>query len=230
MKETIQSDRPGQSFNPYTVGKNILQFQGGFDYSETDISSSKTSSFGQNLAVRYGILERVEVNMTFNRASITLDNEDVASGLDAFNVGLRVNLFERESGFTGGVLTELSTNLVSQDFRNEALGFTSRVMLGYPALNGYFTFNGGVARTGNGESTVFLYTFNYSLGINDMLSWFVEPYGNYVSNWNHYLNSGFAFMITKDFVLDISGGVDLIPDEEFFFINGGISYRILSLR
>lgn len=81
---TIRSDRPGKTISAYTVGKGVLQFQHGVDFTRTEISydfippssvtypdgpftgTSKYETTSWQNVVRFGILENLEVNAAIN--------------------------------------------------------------------------------------------------------------------------------------------------------------------
>ena len=85
FNETIRTGRPGQSINPFTVGRGMLQFQQGytFDKSETETDANRLmfmngvreNSTFENV-IRYGIMERVEINaaIDYKWNYVRLDN------------------------------------------------------------------------------------------------------------------------------------------------------------
>ncbi len=62
--ELINSRRPGFSDSPFSVGTNVLQFEGGLFYERIKNNDYKISSFGTDIMVRYGrFFEKLEVNL-----------------------------------------------------------------------------------------------------------------------------------------------------------------------
>lgn len=62
--EVINSNRPGASYSAFAVGKNVLQFEGGFYYERWDHSwqNIQSNRYAMDLAVRYGFLfEQLEL-------------------------------------------------------------------------------------------------------------------------------------------------------------------------
>ncbi len=67
--ETINSNHPGQSQGGFSVGNNVLQFEGGLGLGRErhKLLNTKSSAFGLNYAIRYGLFfEALELNFTGN--------------------------------------------------------------------------------------------------------------------------------------------------------------------
>lgn len=230
VSETIRTDRPGQSFGQYTVGNKMLQFQGGVGYNNLETGIFNFSTLYENLVIRYGIKEKIEISTALNYASTTNEYLGIGedrNGINQMDIGFRIHLFERLSGFSGSIQTRARLYfLQSEELRqDDDIGYISSVSLGYPLGNSLF-----VANVGTSDENPFLYTFNYSIGIGDSFSTFVELYGSYEFEFNNFFNAGFAYLINKDLQLDISAGIDLENMIDFYFVEGGVSYRIFSLR
>lgn len=234
VSETIQSDRPGQAFTQYTAGKNILQLQSGVGFFSSKNDFFTTENIYKSLVLRYGIKENIELNAAFNHSSIRVkDNPPVyfetlkLSGIDQFNFGFRIHLFERPSGFAGSIETRARLNFLTSDEvqSEDDLGFISSISLGYPVGSSRFTFIGSTT-----DNIPFLFVVNYSLGISETVSTFVEFYGSYNDEFSNALDGGFAFLLNKDLQLDISGGIDIDEGLNYFFVEGGVSYRLFSLK
>ena len=62
--ELINSRRPGFSDSPYSVGTDVLQFEGGLFYEKIKNEDYKIGSLGTDVMVRYGkFFEKLEVNL-----------------------------------------------------------------------------------------------------------------------------------------------------------------------
>ncbi len=62
--ELINSRRPGFSDSPFSVGTNVLQFEGGLFYEKIKNQDYKINSYGTDIMVRYGkFFEKLEVNL-----------------------------------------------------------------------------------------------------------------------------------------------------------------------
>ncbi|MGK7389551.1 MAG: hypothetical protein ACNS60_04345 [Candidatus Cyclobacteriaceae bacterium M2_1C_046] len=232
VSEAIRTDRPSQSFSQYTVGMRILQLEGGIGYGELGTDLTETSSLYENLVIRYGIKENIELNASVTYTSSTytpfIGNEVDINGLSQFDFGFRIHLFERPSGFAGSWQTRARFHFIqNEEFEigDNDLGYVSAVSMGYPVGNSLF-----VANVGTSDTSPFLYTFNYSRSIGDSFSAFVEVYGIYENEFNNFFDGGVAYFINKDLQLDISAGVDLENTIDGYFVEGGISSRIFGLK
>jgi len=74
--ETINNNRPGASQGAFSVGKNVLQLEGGFAFGSEKhrLKETKTGAFGFDYAIRYGFWkEELEVSLIgeFQSNSVT---------------------------------------------------------------------------------------------------------------------------------------------------------------
>jgi hypothetical protein len=86
--ELINSRRPGFSDSPFSVGTDVLQFEGGLFYENVKDQGNKVSSIGTELMVRYGkFFEKLEINLN---VSFQYDNVNFKDPLmdDLTNFGL----------------------------------------------------------------------------------------------------------------------------------------------
>lgn len=62
--ELINSRRPGFSDSPFSVGTDVLQFEGGVFYKDIDDRGTSVTSYGTDLMIRYSkFLEKLELNL-----------------------------------------------------------------------------------------------------------------------------------------------------------------------
>ena len=77
--ELINSRRPGFSDSPFSVGTDVLQFEGGIFYRDIDDRGTSVTSYGTDIMIRYSkFLEKLELNLN---TSFQHDKVDFA---DAF--------------------------------------------------------------------------------------------------------------------------------------------------
>jgi hypothetical protein len=102
--ETINNNRPGGSQGAFSVGTEVLQFEGGFGLGQEEhrLLQNETSAFAIDYAVRYGFLwEELEVSLMgeFQRNVIT-DNrganatEDVFSNFRSNTLGVKYLVYD----------------------------------------------------------------------------------------------------------------------------------------
>lgn len=101
--EVINSNRPGFSESPYSVGNNVYQFETGLFYRNTKIVPTFTvpESFGTRLVFRTSFfLEKLELNtnISFQRDKVAFKNIFTSSynvtGLSEFTVGAKYLVYQ----------------------------------------------------------------------------------------------------------------------------------------
>lgn len=103
--EVINSNRPGFSESPYSVGTGVYQFESNFFFRNTSIEPtfSRPQSFGVNFAFRTSFfLERLEFNITgsYQRDKVAFKNIFTShyfdSGFSEFTVGAKYLVYQQE--------------------------------------------------------------------------------------------------------------------------------------
>lgn len=101
--DVINSNRPGLSVSAYAVGTNVIQFEAGAFYEQSDHSLLNTQSniWGGDFSLRYGLLfERLEINWegTYQNNNVTFTDSGIATNLTDFSrnrLGLKYLLYDR---------------------------------------------------------------------------------------------------------------------------------------
>tara|TARA_S200000501_G_scaffold33161_1_gene27639 strand:- start:1500 stop:2372 length:873 start_codon:yes stop_codon:yes gene_type:complete len=106
--EIINSNRPGSSSGAFSVGKNILQFENGFYYTneEHQLLNYKVKGFGADFKIRYGfLLDKLELvidgvfqadNFTDNRYSPS--NSFDRKNFKKFKIGAKYLVYDPKKG------------------------------------------------------------------------------------------------------------------------------------
>lgn len=103
--EVINSNKPGLSESPYSVGSGIYQFESNFFYKNTShlVNFSIPNSYGFDLIFRTSFLfEKLEVNthLTYQKDEVNFRNAPAnnytANGLSRFTVGAKYLLYQPE--------------------------------------------------------------------------------------------------------------------------------------
>ncbi|WP_442265570.1 transporter [Tenacibaculum sp. ZS6-P6] len=231
FQENIDSGRPGNAISVFTVGKNVGQVELGLDYSDN------LEVFSSNPFLRYGITEKIEIN---GGVSYDFSNSDLVS----YNLGAKFNIFE------GDTMMPSSAFFVNFNFSNNSLIKPSSTALFifnhqfYGGLN--ITANLGVnvdlepsTRIGvdgegnpkTSEVVQFqgVYTLNFSYGLDDQWTIFVEPFGGYDkfsdTNFNLSVNGGTSYLLNKNLLIDFLVGHG-ISANKFLTVSTGVSWRI----
>ena len=103
--DIINSNRPGKSESPYSVGTDVFQVESGFFYGQGDSQNmfSIINPVGGNLFLRYGKFnEKLEINsqIIYQENDLQFKNIFTSStqigGISAFNVGVKYLIYERK--------------------------------------------------------------------------------------------------------------------------------------
>ncbi|MFY9243570.1 MAG: transporter [Polaribacter sp.] len=103
--EVINSNKPGFSESPYSVGTGVYQFESNFFYRNTSIEPtfSRPQSFGADLLFRTSfLLERLELNanISYQRDKVAFKNVFTShyfdSGLSEFTIGAKYLIYQQE--------------------------------------------------------------------------------------------------------------------------------------
>lgn len=141
--DVINSNRPGLSVSAYAVGTNVIQFEAGAFYEQSDHSLLNTQSniWGGDFSLRYGLLfEQLEINWegTYQNNNVTYTESGLSSNLTNFSrnrLGLKFLLYDRYKN-----LERSKPNLYSWKAN---YGFKFKNLIPSVALYGGATFNLG---------------------------------------------------------------------------------------
>ncbi|AEV31125.1 hypothetical protein Oweho_0103 [Owenweeksia hongkongensis DSM 17368] len=234
--ETIRTGRPGQSINPFTTGKGILQFQQGYVYDQekADIDPNTLSLDRDGIAknstfenvIRYGIAENIEINAAVDykwenwRYYSNLPDEDIQSNyLSTFDIGARMHLVGQNKGVPDiAVQARLGMGQYFQngEFEVKDVKITGAFAWQLTERNGLTVNIIPIIDIAGFESSKINYTLAYSYAITDKLGVFIENYGTIflesdVNNGSYedfrtYFDGGFSYLISNNVQLDILGG------------------------
>ncbi len=94
--DIINSNRPGISVSPYSVGTDVIQLEGGLFFDNSQKEFLKKPSTGQELQIRYGLLFdqlELDINSSFRKIGI---GKNEFSRLGKATFGVKVMLYERK--------------------------------------------------------------------------------------------------------------------------------------
>lgn len=234
--ETIDSDRPGQSISPLTVGKQVLQVQTGFNYFNNSSYDGLTINSYSNITnVRYGLLESLELNGTLGYRINVNDYREksrsnlVSSGFERMKLGTRVNILN-EKGLTPKIAVNAElifaySNEVYSFIKN---GYELKLSVRQP-LSEKLSLTSNVGIFNNPIFPIFFYpyTLNISYNINDELFAFAEIYGLLNKEVTVNYNGGLGYYLNNNLLLDLSGGIEKEIETYNWFLDAGISFRFL---
>lgn len=230
---TVRSARPGQSIDPYSVGKGVYQLQnglyaGGSNYKGEDI---KYRYFSNQAVFRVGLSERAEANIGWNyrneqrQVNDSLFRQD---GTELNAIGLRLALQEAKGAFPAlGAQISLRFPALGLAYRNNYLAPTM-ILTANGDLNPKwnYTLNLGLVYDGASPQAAGIYTANLAHNLSDKWSVFIESYGNFSdTHFENRWDAGIAWLVANDFQLDFYGGAGYNDELWDYFCAVGISWR-----
>ncbi len=232
--EAIRSSRPGQSFTPYSVGKNAFQIQSGMNFNGFDETNSKVDGNGVFFVAlaRYGITETIEIRseFQFNRDQVnTGPDKEVLEGFSGWNIGMRFNVLNPEDGTKPalGFQVDLSINAVSEDFNPDHIA-PKLLLLHSQALSPWLGLNTnwGVAWNGNDTTPRGFYTVAFTFALGDKWAVLAENYGAVEnSDFDTRFDTGMSYLVNKDLQLDLGMGYGKNDGISDYFVDAGVSVR-----
>jgi len=230
--ESIRSDRPGQAFSPFTVGRGIFQLQSGLIYQrQASTITSKFLTF-ENF-FRYGLTERWEVSATVNYSNrwiVSDTTEETSNGISNWGFTSRINLVNLNGGATGfGILGGVNfTNRVSERFETEKVIPILAFLFSHS-----FSFMGISANAGpiwdgsSSDPASGLYALNLSFSLPANLGLFIENFGLFRRNeFDTFFDGGISFLPRKNLQIDVFAGFGENENISDVFVATGVSWRI----
>ena len=229
FSQQIITDRPDQTESSSTIPKGSLQIEMGL---VAQTFENIDGFAGPSTLVRVGLLDCLELRLFNQYESIKLDygfDSEKYSGFSDLEIGFKVQLFKKE-----GVNTEIAflSHAVIPTAKNElsndktgtinklsiAHGLSDKIALGY---------NVGYDYVGQIHSLTYSAALGFSLGEN--VGAYIEPYGVYGEQgfFKSYFDAGFTYLTSDNFQLDVSYGLGLNNDLQYF--SAGFSWNIPSL-
>jgi len=215
----INSNRPGFSESPYSVGAGVYQIETGFFYNSSKIVRTFTipKSFGLNMVLRTSFFsERLELNTNF-----TIQKDQVAfknvftshyftTGISDFSVGAKylvyhqeyegkskeIRSWKRRHAFdwkrvipSVAVYIGMNTNLVNDIYKLEGITPKVGVLLQNNLSNKLNIITNIFYDNINSSYSEFIYIVTGTYAINDNWSTFLEHQGSYN---NFQINNNFG--------------------------------------
>ncbi len=236
FNEIIRTGRPGQSIGPFTVGKNVLQFQQGLEIGGVSNINNAPTSFINNNVIRFGVSETVELSALIdyqqdykNENNIYINN----SGVSNLHLGFRVHLTNQKGLLpTTGFQMRLRVPNTSKDFPTQNIAsvmvFVANWSLPKECSLGT---NWILSYSGNNTPATGKYIINFGFPIAKKWSGFVENYGQVnQSVFQTRFDGGLAYLINNNFQLDASAGFGSNQGIKDYFVSTGVSWRLIPKR
>lgn len=232
FNETIRTGRPGQSINPYTTGKGVLQFQQGYIYesAELEIDPSFLTFPVEDIAgnastfenvIRYGITENVEINAAINYNWFSndfdfgsLDTQITGDYLSVADIGARIHLADNK-GLLPDIALQARLGMAQNgdegDFEIQNVQVTGAFFWQLTDKQGVTVNLIPIIAINDGASSQVNYTLAYGLSITDKLGVFIENYGSLYfdalnDSFDTYFDGGVSYLVNNNVQLDLLGG------------------------
>ena len=236
FNETIRTGRPGQAIGPFSVGRNVIQLQSGFDINRLEEKNTNINStaYGPNAVLRIGLAENFEINSGIEYKSINteiVDSNYTLKGLSSLSLGSRIHLFDESKFWPSlGLQISLKTKLRG-DFQTEDLA-PKLMLIGSKSISKKLSLlvNLGLDYNGNSTSPIGLYVINMGYSFAQKIGTFIEFYGSFDdTNASLFTDAGFYFLVNNNLQFDLYGGIEQTNNLNFF-ISAGLSWRFLTKK
>ncbi len=226
--EPIQADRPDQTETPSLVPKGMFQMENGFSF-EKNNADSETITAPTSLW-KYGITENFELRLITEFSHQTSDGNSI-SGLNPVLIGFKVKLTEERGivpkmAFIGHLAVP---KLASKEFQSTFYAPEFRFVMQH-TLSEKFSFSYNLGAEWNGETPEpsFIYTTTLGFAASSKLGAFVELYGfaPQYDRADHRFDCGLTYLISNNFMIDLSGGFGITEHSPDYFVSTGFSFRI----
>ncbi len=250
--DVINSNKPGFSESPYSVGTGIYQFETGFFMKETRVenSFSRPKSLGVDLLFRTSFfLEKLELNtqLTYQKDKDALNNIS-SSGLSNFTIGAKYLIFQpeytdktkevrswkRRKAFdfkrlipSVAIYIGMNTNLVNDMHKTESITPKAGLLLQQNLTNEFNVISNVYYDKIGTDFSEISYIITATHNFRSRWSGFLEHQGTFIEDQN-YINfaAGTAYLFSKDFQINASARYLLEGNASGFYAGIGASYRI----
>ena len=225
--EPIAADRPDQTETPAIVPRGMFQVEAGFAFQKT---ASQSHTFSLPTALwKYGVNENFELRLITEFVAETIDKESI-SGFTPILVGFKVKLCEEnnifpKTSFIGHIsLSKAASKNYKTDYNAPEFRFTMQHTLTEKISLGY---NLGCEWDGFSPSPTYIYTLTTGYSFTETFSSYVELFGYAPNNdsANHNFDGGITYLITDNFMVDLSSGVGLTDNAPQHYVAIGFSFR-----
>lgn len=248
----INSNKPGFSESPYSVGRGVYQFENNLFFNDAPISSSENNleSYGLDFLVRTSFFsEKLEINtqIRYQRDETILNNE-FTSGLRKFTIGAKYLLFQQEyedkskevrswkrrNAFdkkrlipSVAIYAGLNTDMVNDIYKIGSISPKAGILLQNNLSSDFNIITNVFYHYIGTDFSEFSYIITGTINLSDRWSTFFEHQNTYFNNKSaSNLGSGFAYLLNKNLQVNTSGRYLFGNNNEGFFASVGISYRI----
>lgn len=226
--EPIQTDRPDQTETPAIVPTGMFQVETGFSFQKND-ANSNTNTLPSTLW-KYGVNENFELRLITEFISEKKAGQSI-SGINPILIGCKIKIsdekgFLPKTSFIGHVVLPkvASTNFKSDYFAPE-FRFVMQHTLSQKMS---FSYNVGAEWNGISPEATFTYTVTTGYSFTDKFGSYIELFGfaPEKDKANHSFDGGFTYLISNNFMVDLSSGFGITKNAPNHYFAFGFSFRL----
>jgi hypothetical protein len=223
----IQLDRPDQTECPFITPKNYIQIENGFNI-ENPEKGIRNFSYPTTLW-KYGVNDKFEL-----RLITEITNENMQRGLKPITLGFKTSLFEEngiipKTSFIGHVT---SSSLGSKVFHTKYIAPSFRFTMQHTLSERVaLAYNLGAEWDGESPNQTYIYTLTTGISLTSKMGCYAEIYGflPHDNKADHRIDGGVTYLLSNDFILDLSGGLGITDNAPRNYVSFGASYRFKTI-
>lgn len=235
-QEKIETDRPGETQSPILVPRGWFQAELGLE-KENNTDDDYTLEHPTAL-LRYGVSKKFELRLESNvqtEYQQLIPNPKETTGLSPVEVGAKLFLAEEKGARPKtSLITQVGLPfLSSRPFRTPHLSPAFRLAMQNSITEAFdLDYNIGAEWDGISTQPSWLYTIAPGFSLGDRWFAYVEAFGYLAKEAQpqHNLDAGFAYSLSDNSRIDLSGGVGLSPESFRNYIAVGFSFRVPVLK
>ncbi len=226
--EPIQTDRPDQTETPALVPKGMFQVENGFSFQKND-GSSNTITTPSSLW-KYGVNEHFELRL-ITEFAIDETNNSRVSGLNPILIGCKIKIAEEKGIFpkTSFIGHISLPNAASSAFKSDFFAPEFRFVMQHTLTKKMsLSYNVGAEWDGFTPEPTFIYTLATGYSITEKWGSYIELFGfaPQQQTANHSFDGGFTYLISQNFMVDLSAGVGITQNAPDHYWALGFSFRL----
>lgn len=226
--DPIQTDRPDQTETPSLVPTGMLQVETGFSFQKNNRLSK--SLLLPSTLWKYGVNENFEIRV-ITEYNQEIYNDTSSNGFSPVYVGFKVKLAEEKGIFPKtSFIAHLSLpNCASPKNKTAFYAPEFRFVMQHTLSEKWsLSYNLGAEWDGFSAEPTFIYTLASGYSINQKWGSYVElfGFGPQGTKANHSFDGGITYLITNNFMLDLSSGFGVTKNAPKYYYAFGFSFRL----
>lgn len=253
--DAINSNRPGESMSPFSIGKTVIQAEAGLQYLNEDHNALNYTAkgFALDADLRYGVFfEQLELimNVQYRRDKYTTPLVDeTRSGINVITIGGKYLIYDPDKNYekkpnlyswkanhkfswhdfvpSVALYGGFNLNLFDSPFTNKKEKFTPKAMVLTQNEFGRWVFVTNIFLDDlASDYQSYGYVLTLTRGFNDQWSGYVENQGFKGDYYSDaILRVGAAYLLKENFQIDLSVGKNLKDTPSIFTVSAGVSWR-----